>query len=173
MLGFRGSKPSPADGDSSTPSSYRCTGCITDVRQPIYAIAVSPDGQMFAYGGDSRVLPWSTRYHAYNIHRQTRSWGPHAQDYCPSWGPGLLSRGLWGRDDITLAGWKWAVDWHHLGISGDMVQKQWGMEALVRTGHCQHWIIILRSLWCWHAFGWWEAAKSSAQPLPFKATAFA
>ncbi|KAI1782703.1 WD40-repeat-containing domain protein [Ganoderma leucocontextum] len=33
------------------PSSYRRTGRVTNVGQPIYAIALSPDGRMFAYGG--------------------------------------------------------------------------------------------------------------------------
>ena len=51
--GFRSS--SLVDDDS--PSSYQRVARITDLGQPIYAIVVSPDGQMFAYGGDSHISP--------------------------------------------------------------------------------------------------------------------
>ncbi|KAM5544381.1 hypothetical protein V8D89_002041 [Ganoderma adspersum] len=37
--------------DDNLPSSYQRVGCITDLGQPIYTIIVSPDSQMFAYGG--------------------------------------------------------------------------------------------------------------------------
>ncbi|PIL24437.1 hypothetical protein GSI_14191 [Ganoderma sinense ZZ0214-1] len=54
VQGFRSSWSSKvlSDDDSSSPTSYRLIGRIVDVRQPIYAIAISPDGQMFAYGGN-------------------------------------------------------------------------------------------------------------------------
>ena len=55
MLGFQSFKPSPVDRDSNMPSSYWCMGYITNVGQPIYAIVVSPDSQMFVYEGSSCV----------------------------------------------------------------------------------------------------------------------
>ncbi|KAM5532488.1 hypothetical protein V8D89_013841 [Ganoderma adspersum] len=44
MDGYNGCKP----------SSYCCKRRITNIGQPIYAIALSPDGRMFAYGGRRR-----------------------------------------------------------------------------------------------------------------------
>ena len=52
--GFRGSKL--GDDDGSSPASYQLVDRITNLGQPIYTIAISPDGLMFAYGGESRTL---------------------------------------------------------------------------------------------------------------------
>ena len=36
-------------------SRYRCTDRIADIGQKILAIALSPDGRMYAYGGECMI----------------------------------------------------------------------------------------------------------------------